>query len=176
LAVARALRPLRQRVPSPHRLVFDEAETVRRIAEEGIWLPALRPARDRWLDLSLVVDAGASMGLWRSTAEELRKLLEWTGAFRNVRVWHLDTNANPPCLRAGLRYRAGMPSRDPLELVDPSRRSTVAGNLGPAWATCAASGPARTPLVADRAGHSLVGSAGRAGPRLSQRATQRSAG
>jgi type VI secretion system protein ImpJ len=125
LGVARALRPLRQRVPAPHRLVFDEAETVRRIAEEGIWLPALRPARDRWLDLSLVVDAGASMGLWRSTAEELRKLLEWTGAFRNVRVWHLDTNANPPYLRAGLRYRPGMPSRDPLELVDPSGRSLV---------------------------------------------------
>jgi type VI secretion system protein ImpC len=105
--------------------VFDEAFTVRRIAEEGIWLPALRPARDRWLDVSLVVDAGASMGVWRSTAEELRKLLEWMGAFRNVRVWRLDTDESPPRLRAGLRHRAGMPSRNPLELVDPSGRSLV---------------------------------------------------
>jgi hypothetical protein len=75
LALARALRPLRRSVPSRTRRVLDVAETVRRVAEEGVWLPALRPARDRWLDLALVVDSGASMGPWRSTATELLKLL-----------------------------------------------------------------------------------------------------
>jgi type VI secretion system protein ImpC len=125
LALARALRPLRQRVPSRTRMVFDDLETVRRVAEEGIWLPALRPARDRWLDVALVVDAGASMGVWRSAAVELRKLLEWMGAFRNVRVWRLDTEVGPPLLHAGFRRHPDSPSRNPLELVDPNGRSLI---------------------------------------------------
>ena len=125
LALARALRPLRRRVPSRTRRVLDVAETVRRVAEEGVWLPALRPARDRWLDLALVVDAGASMGPWRSTATELLKLLSCIGAFRTVRVWNLETDASPPRLRAGLVHRSGAPERDPRELVDPAGRSLV---------------------------------------------------
>ena len=110
LALARALRPLRRRVPSRTRHVLDMAETVRRVAEEGVWLPALRPARDRWLDLALVVDAGASMGPWRSTATELLKLLSCIGAFRTVRIWNLDTDVSPPRLRAGLVRRSAAQS------------------------------------------------------------------
>ena len=125
LALARALRPLRRRVPSRTRHVLDMAETVRRVAEEGVWLPALRPARDRWLDLALVVDAGASMGPWRSTATELLKLLSCIGAFRTVRIWNLDTDVSPPRLRAGLVRRSAAPERDPRELVDPAGRSLV---------------------------------------------------
>jgi type VI secretion system protein ImpC len=125
LALARALRPLRRRMPSRTRRVLDVAETVRRVAEEGVWLPALRPARDRWLDLALVVDSGASMGPWRSTATELQKLLSCIGAFRTVRVWNLETDTSPPRLRAGLVGRNGAPERDPRELVDPAGRSLV---------------------------------------------------
>jgi len=125
LALARALRPLRRRVPSRTRRVLDVAETVRRVAEEGVWLPALRPARDRWLDLALVVDSGASMGPWRSTATELLKVLSCIGAFRTVRVWNLETDASPPRLRAGLAHRHGALERAPRELVDPAGRSLV---------------------------------------------------
>jgi hypothetical protein len=125
LALARALRPLRRSLPSRTRRVLDVAETVRRVAEEGLWLPALRPARDRWLDLALVIDSGASMGPWRSTAAELLKLLSCIGAFRTVRVWNLDTDASPPRLRAGLAHRSGAPERGPRELVDPAGRSLV---------------------------------------------------
>ena len=125
LALARALRPLRRSVPSRTRRVLDVAETVRRVAEEGVWLPALRPARDRWLDLALVVDSGPSMGPWSSTATELLKLLSCIGAFRTVRVWNLDTDASPPRLRAGLAHRSGAPERAPRELVDPAGRSLI---------------------------------------------------
>jgi type VI secretion system protein ImpC len=125
LALARALRPLRRRVPSRTGRALDVAETVRRIAEERIWLPALRPARDRWLELALVVDVGPSMGPWRATARELLALLACMGAFRAVRVWNLDTDARPLRLRAGLAHRPGAPGRDPRELVDPAGRSLV---------------------------------------------------
>ncbi|MEO0854040.1 MAG: hypothetical protein AAFY15_11135, partial [Cyanobacteria bacterium J06648_11] len=39
LALARALRPLRRKVPSPGRLVFDEAATVEQIATQQVWSP-----------------------------------------------------------------------------------------------------------------------------------------
>ena len=87
---------------------------MRRVAEEGLWVPALRPARDRWLDLSLVVDVSPSMGLWRPLAEELYRLLGCTGAFRTVRLWGLDTDTQPPRLRAGLTRRSGLPARATL--------------------------------------------------------------
>ena len=124
LALARALRPLRRRVPSRTRRVLDVAETVRRVAEEGVWLPALRPARDRWLELSMVVDAGASMGPWRSAATELLALFSSLGAFRSVRVWSLETDSPSIRLQAGLARRRSAP-RDPRELVDPSGRSLI---------------------------------------------------
>ena len=113
LALARSLRPLRRRIPSRTRQVFDIEGTVRRAAEEGLWVPALRPARDRWLDLSLVVDVGPSMGLWRSLGRGTVRLLGCIGAFRTVRVWGLDTDAQPPRLRAGLARRSG-PARATL--------------------------------------------------------------
>jgi type VI secretion system protein ImpC len=125
LALARSFRPLRRRVPSRKREVLDVDRTVRRVAEEGLWLPALRPARDRWLDLSLVVDGGASMGLWRPLARDLYRVLACTGAFRTVRLWGLDTDANPPTLYPGLSRRAGLVARHPRELVDPTGRSLV---------------------------------------------------
>jgi type VI secretion system protein ImpC len=125
LALARSLRPLRRRVASRKRVDLDVEQTVRRVAEERLWLPALRPARDRWLDLALVVDGGASMGLWRPLARELYRVLACTGAFRMVRLWGLDTDANPPTLHPGLARRPGLTARHPRELVDPTGRSLV---------------------------------------------------
>jgi hypothetical protein len=125
LELARSLRPLRRRVPSPARVVLDVEQTVRRVAEEGLWVPALRPAPDRWLDLTLVVDGGRSMGLWRPMTGELYRVLGCTGAFRTVRPWVLDTEASPPRLYPGLIRRPGLPARPPHELVDPSGRSLV---------------------------------------------------
>jgi hypothetical protein len=126
LGLARALRPLRRRVPSRSRFLFDETATAARVADEGLWVPVLRPAPDRWLSVALVVDESASMGTWRQAAGELRQLFEWLGAFRQVRVWGLDADRSPPALYAGLRRQAGPRlARDPLELVDPGGRSLV---------------------------------------------------
>jgi type VI secretion system protein ImpC len=125
LALLRSLRPLRRRIASRMRLALDLEQTVRRIAEDGLWVPALRPARERWLDLSLVVDGGASMGLWRPLARELYRVFASTGAFRTVRLWGLSTDSTPLRLYCGLTRRPGLAAHDPRELVDPTGRSLV---------------------------------------------------
>ncbi len=136
LALARALRPLRRRVPSRTHQVFDEEATVRRVAEEGIWLPVLRPARERWLAVNLVLDCGRSMGIWQATAAELRCLFDWLGAFRSVRLWHLDSERQPPCLRTPSPGRTAPRDHNADELFDPAGPSVivvVSDCVGPAW-------------------------------------------
>jgi FxsC-like protein len=114
----RALRPLRRRVPSHRRRVLDEDATAAFIAGTGVWSPVERPARERWFDVALAVDTAPSMALWWPLAADLRTTLVETGAFRDVRLWHLETG------RSGCAVRAAPDTarRRPRELVDASGR------------------------------------------------------
>ena len=130
LQLSRSLRPLKRRVPSPTSFTVDEPATVVHAAEEGIWLPVLRPVPSRWLDLTLVADQSSSMVLWRQTIAELQTLIEQLGAFRVVRVATVDGAANPT---EPLTFRAGSVTREPAAqirdaatLIDPA----AAGNPG----------------------------------------------
>ncbi|MFF3335517.1 SAV_2336 N-terminal domain-related protein [Streptomyces sp. NPDC002888] len=88
LALQRALRPLKRKVPAPRARVLDERATADRIARLGahpdVWLPVLRPAPDRWLHLNLVHDAGPTMPVWRPLVRELHTVLAQSGIFRTV--------------------------------------------------------------------------------------------
>ncbi|MDC0766064.1 SAV_2336 N-terminal domain-related protein [Streptomyces sp. HD] len=88
LALQRALRPLKRRAPSPRGWELDEAATAERIARLDAapewWLPVLRPARERWLRLNLVHDAGPTMPVWRPLIRELHTALAQSGIFRTV--------------------------------------------------------------------------------------------
>ncbi|WP_079051130.1 SAV_2336 N-terminal domain-related protein [Streptomyces curacoi] len=88
LALQRALRLLKRKVPSPHARLLDEHATADRIARLGahpdVWFPVLRPAPDRWLRLNLVYDAGPTMPVWRPLVRELHTLLAQSGIFRTV--------------------------------------------------------------------------------------------
>ncbi|MET9757789.1 SAV_2336 N-terminal domain-related protein [Streptomyces sp. NPDC006372] len=88
LALQRALRPLKRKVPSPHARVLDERATADRIARLGahpdVWFPVLRPAPDRWLRLNLVHDTGPTMPVWRPLVTELHAALAQSGIFRTV--------------------------------------------------------------------------------------------
>ena len=95
LQLSRSLRPLKQRTPSRVAREMDEAATVDRVASEGVWLPLMRPAWERRFDLALVTDATPSMAVWSKNLRELRLLLEHLGAFRDVRLWRLTTDAAP---------------------------------------------------------------------------------
>lgn len=137
-AFTRALRPFRRRVPARTIFVLDEERTVQRIAEDGLWVPVLQPARARWLEVALVIDLSSSMVLWRDALRELRLLLEHTGGFRDVRVWWLDT-ASPE--HAILRARPHTPARPPGELIAADGRRVLlvaTDGLAPAWESGAA--------------------------------------
>ncbi|MFJ9426952.1 FxSxx-COOH system tetratricopeptide repeat protein [Streptomyces sp. NPDC101249] len=88
--IERALRPLRLRLPSGRVRLLDEEATAESRAEHGSWLPVLRPAAERWLSLTLVVDSGLSMGLWTRTVRQFEATLLGSGAFRDVRVCRWD--------------------------------------------------------------------------------------
>ena len=103
LALGRALRPLKRRVESRDRTVLDEVATAERIADADLWLPALRPAPERWLDLVLIVEEGTpSREIWQRGIREFQQLLERHGSFRSVRVWRMDARGQQ------LRFRAGL--------------------------------------------------------------------
>ncbi|MET7655644.1 SAV_2336 N-terminal domain-related protein [Streptomyces sp. NPDC005486] len=88
LALQRTLRPLKRTVPSARARLLDERATADRIARLGahpdVWLPVLRPARDRWLRLNLVHDTGPTMPVWRPLVRELHTVLAQSGVFRTV--------------------------------------------------------------------------------------------
>jgi hypothetical protein len=141
LQLGGALRPFMRKTASRHRKLMDEEATASRIAEEHVWLPAMRPALTRWLDLAVVVDGYESMTIWRHTITELRSLLERLGAFSDVRFWVLDHAAGDPSRPALRRWQPGSPLRSTRELLDPAGRRaivTISDCLGPMWQSGAA--------------------------------------
>ncbi|WP_077796725.1 SAV_2336 N-terminal domain-related protein [Streptomyces sp. JHA26] len=136
LELGRSLRPLRRRHDSRHRTEIDEDRTAAELAETHLPDVVERPVRERWLDLTLLVDDGLSMLLWHRLGTELRTLLERLGAFALTRVLGLDTRAaGGPRLHAR-PFRPGS-TELPLSTVnDPSGRSlllVVSDGMGPAW-------------------------------------------
>lgn len=136
LALGRSLRPLRRRVPSPTRAVLDESATANLVADTSgrWWLPVLRPAMSRWLDLELIVEDSPSMRLWSRAIAELELLLQFNGAFRNTCRWRLTTDG-PTRLFSG-RDRSAAVLRDHRELFDASGRRAiviVSDCVSPAW-------------------------------------------
>ncbi|MGN9759373.1 SAV_2336 N-terminal domain-related protein [Streptomyces sp. SD31] len=136
LELGRALRPLRRRLASPHRLEIDEERTAAELAETRLPDVVQRPVQERWLHLVLLVDDGLSMLLWHRLAAELRTLLERLGAFATTRVLGLDTRgADEPRLRT----RPFRPDSAPVPLStvgDPSGRTLVlviSDGMGAAW-------------------------------------------
>lgn len=138
LAISRSLRPLKRRVPSKREFVLDETATAERIAEEKLLLPVMRPAPERWLELALVIDEGASMMLWKQTIKEFKQLLERHGAFRDVRTWGLFISEDS---KVWLHSKTGSVSRqkklhNPRELIDPNGRRLfviISDCVSPAW-------------------------------------------
>ncbi|MFE5190043.1 SAV_2336 N-terminal domain-related protein [Streptomyces sp. NPDC056628] len=136
LELGRALRPLRRRQASPHRLEIDEERTAAELAETLLPDVVLRPVQERWLHLALLVDDGLSMLLWHRLGAELRTLLERLGAFATTRVLGLDARSpGEPRLHA----RPFRPDSTPVPLSavsDPSGRTlvlVVSDGMGASW-------------------------------------------
>jgi hypothetical protein len=139
----RALRPLHRRVRGRRLEVLDEDATARIIAGQGrplrLWPPVFQPSTERWLDAALVVDAGASMRIWASIADEVGGLIKESGIFRRLSVAYLADAGEG---RAGLTdgYRS---QRRVADLLDPSgRRVTfvLSDCVGRIWHSGSAAG------------------------------------
>jgi hypothetical protein len=124
LNLQRGLRPLKRTVPGGRALMLDEEATVALSAEagHGMIIPALAPARGKWLDLAIVVDCSSSMILWGQMIAELRLLAEQLGAFQSVRTWHLKLEGANPRITP---ERPTGPAGSPAELIDPAGRQVV---------------------------------------------------
>jgi len=93
-AMARALRPLSQRVPAPRLQVVDEDATAEGMLDESAPFPVLRPGTERRWELVLVVDDSETMAaVWSDAIPGLVAFLQRLGVFRNVTVRYADTDA-----------------------------------------------------------------------------------
>ncbi|GAA4533422.1 FxSxx-COOH system tetratricopeptide repeat protein [Amycolatopsis samaneae] len=135
----RALRTLKRETVSRriNDVVLDEEATAVRVAETGVWWPVTRSRKTRWLDLTVVLDNGPSMALWRPRVSAFVGLLEQLGAFRTIQLRLLETAKDngqaAPVLRGGT---PGAPARDPDEILDSSGRRLVllvTDGVGDAW-------------------------------------------
>ncbi|WP_409491203.1 FxSxx-COOH system tetratricopeptide repeat protein [Amycolatopsis sp. cmx-11-12] len=135
----RALRTLKRETPSQrhNNVVLDEVATAVQAAETGRWWPVTRSKRERWLDLTLVLDNGPSMALWRPRVSAFVELLRQVGAFRSIQVRLLETAKDDGQEELVLRGGTpGAPARDPNEILDSSGRRAVlllTDGVGDAW-------------------------------------------
>jgi hypothetical protein len=133
--IVRALRPLHRKVLSRRHVVMDEEATAERAVRDGLWLPITKAATERWLDLTLVIDTGPSMALWRPTIAAFETLLEQLGTFRTIQRRLLDVGSAVPMLRGGTSRAS---ARGPNQLIDPSGRRVLlvlTDGVGGKWRT-----------------------------------------
>ncbi|MFJ3798461.1 SAV_2336 N-terminal domain-related protein [Streptomyces sp. NPDC090088] len=123
LSVARALRPLKRHRPDHRRREIDEAATAARVAHTGVLDVVTHPARERWLDLSLIVDDSGSMLLWQQLCTELHLLFERLGAFRQIRVWGLRLQEGRMPMLSSQPFGASLSLLPPAVADDPSGRT-----------------------------------------------------
>ena len=123
LALGRALRPLQRRVASRVAEELEEQATIVSFADTQLWHPVLRARPERWLDLVLIIDQGASMELWRDTIGEFIQLAQGYGIFRQVLTYGITTDRTAPWLRPYVDLTGGRSdAREPGILGDPSGR------------------------------------------------------
>jgi tetratricopeptide (TPR) repeat protein len=144
LPLLRALRPLKRTVASKVVSVVDEEATATQSAETASIFPVLTPASERWLNLTLVVDASPSMVLWEQLVGEIHELLQQLGAFRDIRLWYLRSDNG----MLGIHPNSvGRTMRSTQELVDPVGRQAIlllSDCVGHIWRTGAAMSPLRS--------------------------------
>lgn len=136
LALGRALRPLKRRVPSRRRTELDEAATADLQADTRVPQLVLRAKPERWLRLALIIDGGVSMPLWQRQCAELKGLFERSGAFRQVETHQIRYDTEGAAVRLGRPWTTDPPTRPADTVSDASGRTmvlVVTDGATPAW-------------------------------------------
>ncbi|MEV0990617.1 tetratricopeptide repeat-containing protein kinase family protein [Streptomyces sp. NPDC049949] len=136
IRLGKSLRPMRQRFPDRRRRELDVTRTVAAMADTGVPEIVTSRVRTRWLSLALIVDDGVSMVLWQRLAVEVRALMERAGAFRDVRVYGLDTRSADATYLSTSPYHDSGRRRSPETVSDPTGDTlvlVVSDGVGEAW-------------------------------------------
>ena len=120
LEITRSLRPLKRRHAAGPGLELDLDATMDAYARTQRLIPSLSPARERWFDAVVVIDASPSMALWQDAVAEFVQLLNHTGAFRTVHRWDLRFGTDG----ISMRNRAGRPAT-PREAISSDGRRLI---------------------------------------------------
>ena len=130
LKIRKAFRPLRRRVPSRRQSVLDVDETVDLITEQlilgrEVWIPVMKPERERWLDLEIVIEQSESSMIWQELMHEFQLILSTHGDFRRIRVWYLSVQGEKFALELERRGKRKKPQHHPKELCHPEQRGMI---------------------------------------------------
>lgn len=130
LQIARRFRPIIQKTNSRHEFTLNEDATVYQTAETGFLSPVLKPLKQRWLSLKVVIDQAPSMLVWQNTISEFLKILEKLGAFRRIDTFHIDNFATSDKHISRLftfvdKKRKARRQVSHFELTDSTRQSLV---------------------------------------------------
>lgn len=137
-SIARALRPLSRRTPSPWRTELHEEATAERAAQDKLWLPQFRPESWHEFELVIVVDTAGAAEVWQQLVRELCDLLRRQGAFRNIRVLLVDGGV---AAGAAVVLRAEGPNgavtgwRDQLDPTGRTLFLVLTDGIGDGWRT-----------------------------------------
>ncbi|TDV53601.1 FxSxx-COOH system tetratricopeptide repeat protein [Actinophytocola oryzae] len=151
--IARALRPLSRRRPSPWRTVLNEEATAERAARDRLWIPVFGPQSWHEFELVIVVDTAGAADVWQQLVRELCDLLRRQGAFRNVRVLLVDgASGGEVVLRAEGPDGAVTGWRDHLDPTGRTLFLALTDGIGDGWRSGAiarvlASWASRTPVA-----------------------------
>ena len=103
------------------------------ICETDQCLVVLRAARDRWLDIVLVVEQSPTMRVWQETADDWRDAIQRAAAPRTLTVAWLEWSPEG----VTLKNRRGDPI-PPRSVIVPGRATLivyVTDAVGPGWMT-----------------------------------------
>ncbi|MGF1522326.1 MAG: SAV_2336 N-terminal domain-related protein [Leptolyngbyaceae cyanobacterium] len=123
LPLVRALKPLLKQIESQVASIFNETETVERIAETDIWSPVLNPDQEPWFELALVIDGSPAMSLWQRLIQDIQRLLRCYGSFRDFRVWQLAVSNGEVGICAASEAEPVI--RSPKALLTPDARRLI---------------------------------------------------
>lgn len=122
--ILKALRPIMVRRASRRAYEIDVAKTVHEIAHTGVCSIALRPSKERWIDLAIVVDQTPSMHIWSDAVDEFRRHIDSHGGFRRVSHWSLTPDTEDGKALA-IRRLNSRQLRSHRELCNSSRNQLI---------------------------------------------------
>lgn len=101
LGLMRAVRQFQQPWRSPAMQELDEEATAEvtaelRMTRPDVLVPVLKPRRERWFDVDLVLEDDDAVLLWGDMLGDFAQALRDTGAFRVVRRWRLVLDSEAP--------------------------------------------------------------------------------